>query len=183
MMTFMPEPGFVGTPAPLAYIVHDDLGQVVASTYTPTVMAPAPSASAPSPQVVPPAQRTRITITTTASRPVMRAGQTTVITLRVRNAGRTTARRTVTRAPIPKGFAVAKRNGGIVRGGYISFRLGDIAVGKTRVRTYTLIATRSGAGRTVPLMGRAAGTNVRPVKDPTRLRVIADPVRAAAVTG
>jgi LPXTG-motif cell wall-anchored protein len=38
-MTFTPEPGFTGTPAPLAYTVLDSNGVKASSTYTPTVIA------------------------------------------------------------------------------------------------------------------------------------------------
>jgi LPXTG-motif cell wall-anchored protein len=39
-MTFDPAPNYTGTPAPVKYIVKDEIGQVANSTYTPTVLAP-----------------------------------------------------------------------------------------------------------------------------------------------
>lgn len=41
VMSFVPQANFTGTPAPLAYTVLDSTGQKAASTYTPTVIAPA----------------------------------------------------------------------------------------------------------------------------------------------
>jgi CshA-type fibril repeat protein len=189
LMTFVPEPGFVGTPAPLTYLVYDNIGQMASSTYTPTVIAPPPPVdeSSPAPAPLTPVASvlpmTRISITTTASRPRLRVYQKTVIKLRVRNTGGTAARSATAWAPIPKGFRVVQRNGGTVRGRFITFQLGDIPVRGTRVRTFTLIATRAGNGHAVPVMGRSAGSNVRPVKDPTKLRVVGGPARTPNVTG
>jgi CshA-type fibril repeat protein len=39
-MTFIPEPNFTGTPAPVSYQVTDSMGGKATSTYTPTVIAP-----------------------------------------------------------------------------------------------------------------------------------------------
>jgi LPXTG-motif cell wall-anchored protein len=39
-MTFDPLPTYTGTPAPVKYIVKDEIGQVANSTYTPTVLTP-----------------------------------------------------------------------------------------------------------------------------------------------
>jgi CshA-type fibril repeat protein len=185
MMTFTPEPGYVGTPQPITYVVQDSIGQTVTSTYTPTVTAPPATPLLASPLVPVKTVRavTKLAITTTASRPLMRTGQRTTITLRVRNVGPKVARSTTTWAPIPAGFTVVDRNGGKIRGGYITFQLGDIAVKGWRTRTFVLVPTRASIGHAVPVMGRAAGSNVKPVKDPTRLSVIADPVSAPAVTG
>jgi CshA-type fibril repeat protein len=44
VMTFTPEPNYVGTPTPVAYQVTDTLGAKASSTYTPTVVG-APTAS------------------------------------------------------------------------------------------------------------------------------------------
>jgi CshA-type fibril repeat protein len=185
MMTFTPEPGYLGTPQPITYVVHDSIGQTVTSTYTPTVTAPPATPLLASPLVPVKTVRavTKLAITTTASRPLLRTGQQTTITLKVRNVGSKTALSTTTWAPIPAGFTVVDPNGGKIRGGSITFQLGDIAVKGWRVRTFVLVPTRASIGHAVPVMGRAAGSNVRPVKDPTRLSVIADPVSAPAVTG
>jgi len=176
-ITFTPLPAYTGTPAPLPYIVQDSSGQTAASTYTPTV--PGPSAAAAGAGASP-----KLAIRTTASRPVLKPGQQTTITLVVRNRGTATATRTVTRAPIPAGFAIVRPNGGKVVGGVIRFQTGNIAPNGRITRTYVLVATRAGVGKTVPVMGRATATNTRPVKDPTALRVIGTtPVGGAAVTG
>jgi hypothetical protein len=113
----------------------------------------------------------------------VRTSQTTVITLRVRNVGTATARSMTAWAPIPKGFAVVQRNGGTVRGRYLRYTLGDIPAGASRVRTFTLVATRASVGRVVPITGHSAGANVRPAKDPTTVRVVDGPMRVPAVTG
>jgi CshA-type fibril repeat protein len=47
VMTFTPEPSYVGTPAPLPYIVSDNVTQIAASTYTPTVVVPGPPVAMP----------------------------------------------------------------------------------------------------------------------------------------
>jgi CshA-type fibril repeat protein len=39
-MSFIPEPNFTGTPAPISYQVTDSMGGKATSTYTPTVIAP-----------------------------------------------------------------------------------------------------------------------------------------------
>jgi CshA-type fibril repeat protein len=183
-MTFTPEPGYLGTPAALTYLVHDVLGQAATSTYTPTVMAPPPAvASAPLLPVVAERVATRLAITTTASRPLLRIGQRSTITLRVRNVGSTAARSTTTWARIPAGFTVIDANGGKLRGGFITFTLGSIPLKGQRVRTFVLAPTRAGIGRAVLVLGRAAGSNVVPVKDPTRVAVIADATPTVPVTG
>jgi len=41
LVTFTPEPGFVGTATPVTYQITDSLGQTVTATYTPTVDPPA----------------------------------------------------------------------------------------------------------------------------------------------
>ena len=122
-------------------------------------------------------------IRTTASKPVLRVGQRTTVTLRVMNPGVATAKQTWTRAPIPKGFAVANPRGGIVRGGWIWFRTGNLLPGATRARHFVLVATKAASGNRSTLMGRSSGSNVKPVKDPTALRVIGSPEPKAAVTG
>ena len=68
-------------------------------------------------------------------------------------------------------------------GGVIRFQTGNIAPNGRVTRTYVLVATRSGVGKSVPVMGRATATNTRPVKDPTALRVIGAPAGGTAVTG
>jgi len=188
-ITFTPLPAYTGTPAPLPYIVQDSSSQTAASTYTPTVPGATPPATsttqspAASGKVVTSASP-KLVIRTTASKPVLMPGQQTTITLVVRNRGTATATRTVTRAPIPAGFAIVRPNGGKVVGGVIRFQTGNIAPNGRVTRTYVLVATRAGVAKTVPVMGRATATNTRPVKDPTALRVIGTtPVGGAAVTG
>jgi uncharacterized repeat protein (TIGR01451 family) len=186
-ITFTPESAYTGTPAPLPYVVQDSSGQTAASTYTPSVTGGAQStagAAILSPLISPGAAKSpKLVIHTTTSKPVLKPGQLTTITLVVRNSGTATATKTVTRAPIPAGFAIVQRNGGKVVAGVIRFQTGNIAPKGRITRTYVLVATRAGVGKAVPVMGRATATNTRPVKDPTALRVIGAPLGGAAVTG
>lgn len=142
---------------------------------TTVVTAEAPVIIAPGPS---------LQIRTRASRPVLRAGQRTTITLRVGNPGGSTAKSTVTRAAIPRGFTVANPMGGTVRNGFIYFRTGHIKAAGSVVRRFVLVATSRAAGTSQSLMGRSRATNTGSVTDPTALRVLAPatPPRAP-VTG
>ena len=179
-ITFSPEPQYVGTPQALPYIVRDHIGQVAASTYTPTVVAPPtpPSSTSSVPQGAP-----RLAITTTPSRVVLRLGQTSVITLRVTNSGTATAKKTVTRALIPDNFVVVKTNGGRVVGRYIIFATGDLPPRRGATRTFVVRPTAAAIGHTAPVVGRSVGTNVKRVTDPTALRVVGPRPHRAPVTG
>ena len=166
-VTFTPLANFIGAATPVAYRARTTAGTTVSSTVNPVIRGSAP----------------HLQIRTTASRPVLRAGQRTTVTLRVMNPGAATARQTWTRAPIPKGFSVANPRGGVVRGGWIWFRTGNLLPGAMRTRAFVLVATTAARGAGVSVMGRASGSNVAPVKDPTGLRVIGATTAHAGVTG
>jgi CshA-type fibril repeat protein len=53
LLTFTPEPDYLGTPDPLPYIVIDNFDVVVSSTYTPTVLMPPPPTAVPDRSVGP----------------------------------------------------------------------------------------------------------------------------------
>lgn len=187
VVTFTPTDGFVGTPANPPYIVFTDLGgQQAEARLTPTVL-PKPVPPAPTAQVAlevaaPPVAAPMLRITTRASRPVLRVGQTSTITLRVSNRGGATARDTVTRAAIPRGFAVAEKRGGTVRAGFIYFRTGSIGSSQSVTRSFVLVATARAAGARRVVLGRSRGSNVPAVRDPAVMRVVAAAPNAA-VTG
>lgn len=165
---FTPLSSFVGSATPLEYRVADRRGQRVRSSLNAVIRAKGPA----------------LEITTRASRPVLRPGQTSLITLRIANQGLATTRSTVTRAPIPKGFAVVNPMGGTVRGGWIRFATGNLKSGGSTTRRFVLVATAAGAGQgDQQLTGWATSTNTRSVNDPTALRVIGAVTGKAAVTG
>jgi hypothetical protein len=146
----------------------DGRGQKVSSTLNPVIRAKGPA----------------LEITTRASHTVLRPGQRSLITLRIGNRGLATTTRTITRAPIPKGFAVVNPMGGTVRGGYITFATGNLKPGGGTTRHFVLLATSAGAGQgNQQLIGRATSSNTRPVTDPTALQVIGSVSRTAPVTG
>jgi CshA-type fibril repeat protein len=53
LLTFTPEPDYLGTPEPLPYIVIDNFEVLVSSTYTPTVLMPPPPTAVPDRSVGP----------------------------------------------------------------------------------------------------------------------------------
>jgi len=165
---FVPLPSFTGTATPLAYRIANARGQKVSSTLNPVIRTKGPA----------------LEITTRASHTVLRPGQRSLITLRIANQGLATTTRTVTRAPIPKGFAVVNPMGGTVRGGYITFATGKLKPGGGTTRRFVLVATSSGVGQgNQQLIGRATAGNTGPVNDPTALRVIGAVTGKAPVTG
>jgi len=162
---FRPLRTFSGPATPVAYRMANARGQRVMSTLHPLIREKAPALS----------------ITTTASHRVLRPGQRSLITLRIRNQGLATTTHTVTRAPIPKGFAVANPMGGTVRGGWIWFRTGNLTAGGATSRTFVLVATTSGAGKgDRALTGVTSSSNTRSATDPTSLRVVAAVARTTA---
>ena len=115
---------------------------------------------------------------------MLRPGQRATITLRIRNAGMATTKATITRAPIPAGFAVVNPMGGTVRGGWIRFSTGNLKAGGSTTRRFVLVATAAGTGKGAqPVTGWATSTNTRSVNDPTALRVIGAVTTKAPVTG
>lgn len=166
-VTFTPVRGFTGRSTPVPYRLRTLANEPVKSTITVYITAPRPA----------------LQISTTASRPVLRVGQKTTITLAIANHGLGTAKSTVTRAAIPRGFVVANPMGGVVRGGYIYFRTGHLKAGGTTTRRFVLVAG-SGARGTQDVNGRSRGSNVGPVNDPVALRVTAPaPTKGQPVTG
>jgi CshA-type fibril repeat protein len=155
-VTFTPVRGFTGRGTPVPYRVRTMANEPVNSTITVYITAPGPA----------------LQISTRASRPVLRVGQKTNITLTIANHGGATAKSTVTRAAIPRGFSVANPMGGVVRGGYIYFRTGHLKAGGSTTRHFVLVAS-TGARGTQDVDGRSQGSNVGPVNDPVALRVIA----------
>jgi CshA-type fibril repeat protein len=165
---FTPLASFTGAATPLNYRMANAVGQKVSSTLNPMIRAKGPALS----------------ITTRASHTILRPGQRSLITLRIANQGLATTTRTVTRAPIPKGFAVVNPMGGTVRGGYITFATGNLKPGGGTTRRFVLVATSSGVGQgNQQLIGRATAGNTGPVNDPTALRVIGAVTGKAPVTG
>jgi len=165
---FSPLRSFSGPATPVAYRMANARGQKVTSTLHPLVREKTPALS----------------ISTTASHRVLRPGQRSLITLRIRNHGLATTTRTITRAPIPRGFAVANPMGGTVRGGWIWFRTGNLKAGGATSRTFVLVATSSGAGTgDQALTGVTSSSNTRSATDPTSLRVVGSVTGRAAVTG
>ena len=165
---FAPLPSFVGSATPLNYRIANARGQMVRSTLHPLIRDKRPALS----------------IATRASHTTLRPGQRSLITLRIDNHGLATTTRTITRAPIPKGFAVANPMGGTVRGGWIWFTTGNLRPGGGTTRRFVLVATSSGVGQgTQQVTGWATSTNTRSVNDPTALRVIGAVGKKAPVTG
>ncbi len=165
---FRPLPSFAGPATPISYRIANARGQKVTSTFHPLIREKRPALS----------------ITTRASHTTLRPGQRSLITLRIANHGLATTTRTVTRAPIPKGFAVANPRGGTVRGGWIWFATGDLKAGGGTTRRFVLVATSEGVGKgNQQLVGWATSSNTRSVNDPTALRVIGVVSGKAPVTG
>ena len=165
---FTPLPSFTGSATPLSYRVADRRGQRVSSTLNPVIRSKGPA----------------LEITTRASHTVLRPGQRSLVTLRIANQGLATTTSTITRAPIPKGFAVINPMGGTVRGGWIRFATGNLKSGGSTTRRFVLVATAAGTGQgDQQLTGWATSTNTRSVNDPTALRVIGAVTGTAAVTG
>jgi len=165
---FRPLASFTGPATPLRYRVANARGQQVASTLNPVIRDKAPALS----------------ISTRASHTTLRPGQRSLITLRIANHGLATTTRTVTRAPIPRGFAVANPMGGNVRGGWIWFTTGNLKAGGATTRRFVLVATAAGAGRgDQQVMGTATSSNTKAAKDPTSLRVLGAVAVSAPVTG
>lgn len=166
-VTFTPVRGFTGRGTPVPYRLRTLANEPVKSTITVYITAPRPA----------------LRISTTTSRPVLRVGQKTTITLAIANHGLGTAKSTVTRAAIPRGFAVANPMGGVVRGGYIYFRTGHLKAGGSTTRHFVLVAGSDARG-TQDVDGRSRGSNVGPVNDPVALRVTAPaPTKGQPVTG
>ena len=167
-VTFQPLRSFVGAATPLAYRITNRRGDTASSTLNPVIRSAGPA----------------LTIRTTTSRAVLRPGQRATITLRIRNAGMATTKATITRAPIPAGFAVVNPMGGTVRGGWIRFSTGNLKAGGSTTRRFVLVATAAGTGKGAqPVTGWATSTNTRSVNDPTALRVIGAVTTKAPVTG
>ncbi|MFM8828922.1 MAG: Ig-like domain-containing protein [Actinomycetota bacterium] len=165
---FTPRADFTGAATPMRYRLANARGQKVSSTLNPVIRDRDPA----------------LAITTRASRATLRPGQTSLITLRIANHGLATTTRTVTRAPIPKGFSVANPMGGNVRGGWIWFTTGNLKAGGATTRRFVLVATTAGVGRgNQQVMGTATSSNTRSATDPTSLRVIGAVTGRAAVTG
>jgi len=165
---FQPLRSFVGAATPVDYRITNARGQQVSSTLHPLIRQKPPALS----------------ITTRASHTTLRPGQRSLITLRIENHGLSTTTRTVTRAPIPRGFAVANPMGGTVRGGWVWFTTGNLRAGGGATCRFVLVATSSGVGKgNQQLTGWATSTNTRSVNDPTALRVIGAVSRKAPVTG
>jgi CshA-type fibril repeat protein len=165
---FTPLRSFVGAATPIAYRIANARGQQVTSTLHPLIRQKPPALS----------------ITTRASHATLRPGQRSLITLRIANHGLATTTRTVTRAPIPRGFAVANPMGGTVRGGWIWFTTGNLKAGGGTTRRFVLVATAAGVGQgNQQLTGWATSSNTRSATDPTALKVIGAVARKAPVTG
>jgi hypothetical protein len=181
----------------VSYQVSDAIGQTRTALLTATISnAPPPALDDPVAQVPGVGGATpggtagqnalapRLAITTRASRTTLRPGQRSLITLRVSNRGGATTTRTVTRAPIPRGFAVANPMGGTVRGGWIWFTTGNLKAGGGTTRRFVLVATSAGVGQgNQQLTGWATSSNTRSANDPTALKVIGAVSRKAPVTG
>ena len=165
---FRPLASFTGAATPVTYRIANARGQKVMSTLNPLIRDKRPALS----------------ITTRASHTTLRPGQRSLITLRIANYGLATTTRTITRAPIPRGFAVANPMGGTVSGGWIRFSTGNLKAGGATTRRFVLVATASGVGQgSQQVTGWATSTNTRSVNDPTALRVIGAVTGKAPVTG
>lgn len=146
---------------------------------TPPVITPVPAAS-PAPPAAP---QTKLCVTKKANRKTVRQNGTVVWTIRVRNCGKVTATGTVLTDPLLVDTTLGKHKGASLARGEVVWRLGTLAVGKSKTVSFTVRFDRDArvgkhinrvvaSASNAPVARAAASVKVtRTVRKPQRVAV------------